>query len=186
LLARAFEECDSRNTPRETSPVFCISTLGEAAVAVGVLYAGEPADYIVTTCREQGHGWPRHRVRDFTGGHRDRRYHNTVLGTCDENRCRDRIERGWPPRSPMAKCTSGCLERFSARIFSRCCESCGRRRSSAIWLHFSVVLNVQRAVAGAARGADPALGPGYMRITTALPEDNRHFVDALREVLSGA
>jgi hypothetical protein len=58
LLARAFEECDSRNTPRETSPVFCISTLGEAAVAVGVLYAGEPADYIVTTCREQGHGWP--------------------------------------------------------------------------------------------------------------------------------
>jgi histidinol-phosphate aminotransferase len=33
---------------------------------------------------------------------------------------------------------------------------------------------------------DPALGPGYMRITTALPEDNRHFVDALREVLSGA
>ena len=33
---------------------------------------------------------------------------------------------------------------------------------------------------------DPALGPGYMRITTALPEDNRRFIDALREVLSGA
>ena len=33
---------------------------------------------------------------------------------------------------------------------------------------------------------DPALGPGYMRITTALPEDNRRFVDALREVLSRA
>ena len=33
---------------------------------------------------------------------------------------------------------------------------------------------------------DAALGPGYMRITTALPEDNRRFVDALREVLSCA
>lgn len=33
---------------------------------------------------------------------------------------------------------------------------------------------------------DPALGPGYMRVTTALPEDNRRFVDALRELLSGA
>lgn len=33
---------------------------------------------------------------------------------------------------------------------------------------------------------DPALGPGYMRITTALPDDNRRFIDALREVLSGA
>jgi histidinol-phosphate aminotransferase len=28
-----------------------------------------------------------------------------------------------------------------------------------------------------------ALGPGYMRVTTALPEDNQRFVDALREVL---
>jgi histidinol-phosphate aminotransferase len=33
---------------------------------------------------------------------------------------------------------------------------------------------------------DPALGPGYMRITTALPDNNRRFVDALREVLSRA
>ena len=33
---------------------------------------------------------------------------------------------------------------------------------------------------------DPALGAGYMRVTTALPEDNRRFVDALREVLSRA
>lgn len=33
---------------------------------------------------------------------------------------------------------------------------------------------------------DPALGPGFMRITTALPEDNRRFVEALREVLSHA
>ena len=33
---------------------------------------------------------------------------------------------------------------------------------------------------------DPALGSGYMRITTALPEDNQRFVDALQEVLSGA
>ena len=33
---------------------------------------------------------------------------------------------------------------------------------------------------------DPVLGPGYMRITTALPEDNRRFVDALRELLSRA
>lgn len=29
----------------------------------------------------------------------------------------------------------------------------------------------------------PALGPGYLRITTALPEDNRRFVDTLREML---
>lgn len=33
---------------------------------------------------------------------------------------------------------------------------------------------------------DPALGSGYMRITTALPEDNHRFVDALQEVLSDA
>jgi histidinol-phosphate aminotransferase len=33
---------------------------------------------------------------------------------------------------------------------------------------------------------DPALGPGFMRITTALPEDNRRFVAALRELLSSA
>lgn len=33
---------------------------------------------------------------------------------------------------------------------------------------------------------DPVLGPGYMRITTALPQDNRRFVDALRELLSRA
>jgi len=33
---------------------------------------------------------------------------------------------------------------------------------------------------------DPVLGPGYMRVTTALPEDNRRFVEALREVLSHA
>lgn len=31
---------------------------------------------------------------------------------------------------------------------------------------------------------DPMLGPGFMRITTALPEDNRRFIDALKEVLS--
>ena len=33
---------------------------------------------------------------------------------------------------------------------------------------------------------DAALGPGHMRVTTALPEDNRRFVDALRELLSHA
>lgn len=33
---------------------------------------------------------------------------------------------------------------------------------------------------------DPALGPGFLGITTALPEDNRHFVDTLREVLAHA
>jgi histidinol-phosphate aminotransferase len=33
---------------------------------------------------------------------------------------------------------------------------------------------------------DPVLGSGYMRVTTALPEDNRRFVDALREVLAHA
>ena len=31
---------------------------------------------------------------------------------------------------------------------------------------------------------DPTLGPGYMRVTTALPEDNRRFLEAMREVLS--
>jgi histidinol-phosphate aminotransferase len=33
---------------------------------------------------------------------------------------------------------------------------------------------------------DPALGPGLMHITTALPEDNRCFVEALRELLARA
>jgi histidinol-phosphate aminotransferase len=33
---------------------------------------------------------------------------------------------------------------------------------------------------------DPTLGPGFMRVTTALPEDNRRFVDALRALLSRA
>ena len=33
---------------------------------------------------------------------------------------------------------------------------------------------------------DPALGSGYMRITTALPDDNRQFIDALREILTHA
>jgi histidinol-phosphate aminotransferase len=33
---------------------------------------------------------------------------------------------------------------------------------------------------------DPALGPGFMRVTTALPEDNRRFVEALRELLGRA
>lgn len=31
---------------------------------------------------------------------------------------------------------------------------------------------------------DPALGPGYMRITTAHPDENRHFIDKLQEILS--
>jgi histidinol-phosphate aminotransferase len=30
---------------------------------------------------------------------------------------------------------------------------------------------------------DPTLGPGHMRVTTALPEENRRFLDAMREVL---
>lgn len=30
---------------------------------------------------------------------------------------------------------------------------------------------------------DPALGPGYMRVTTALPEDNARFLAALKEIL---
>jgi len=30
---------------------------------------------------------------------------------------------------------------------------------------------------------DPTLGPGYIRVTTALPEENRRFLDAMREVL---
>ncbi len=33
---------------------------------------------------------------------------------------------------------------------------------------------------------DAALGPGYMRITTALPEDNQKFIDALQEILKDA
>lgn len=30
---------------------------------------------------------------------------------------------------------------------------------------------------------DPVLGPGYMRVTTALPEDNQRFVEVLRQLL---
>jgi histidinol-phosphate aminotransferase len=33
---------------------------------------------------------------------------------------------------------------------------------------------------------DPKLGPGYMRVTTALPDDNRRFLSALQEVLAHA
>jgi len=33
---------------------------------------------------------------------------------------------------------------------------------------------------------DPTLGPGYMRVTTALPEDNRRFVEVMREVMTQA
>jgi histidinol-phosphate aminotransferase len=33
---------------------------------------------------------------------------------------------------------------------------------------------------------DPALGSGFMRITTALPEDNRRFLETLRELLAHA
>jgi len=33
---------------------------------------------------------------------------------------------------------------------------------------------------------DAHLGPGFMRITTALPEDNARFVVALRELLRSA
>jgi histidinol-phosphate aminotransferase len=32
---------------------------------------------------------------------------------------------------------------------------------------------------------DPVLGRGYMRVTTALPEDNQRFVAALAEILGG-
>ena len=31
---------------------------------------------------------------------------------------------------------------------------------------------------------DPALGPGYMRVTTALPDDNQRFVEVLRTLLT--
>jgi histidinol-phosphate aminotransferase len=31
---------------------------------------------------------------------------------------------------------------------------------------------------------DPRLGPGYLRVTTALPEDNARFVAVLKELLS--
>jgi histidinol-phosphate aminotransferase len=30
---------------------------------------------------------------------------------------------------------------------------------------------------------DPRLGVGYIRVTTALPEDNRRFLEAMKEVL---
>ncbi len=30
---------------------------------------------------------------------------------------------------------------------------------------------------------DPNLGPGFMRITTSLPEDNERFVTAIKELL---
>jgi histidinol-phosphate aminotransferase len=32
---------------------------------------------------------------------------------------------------------------------------------------------------------DPRLGPGFMRVTTALPEDNKRFLEVLREILAG-
>jgi histidinol-phosphate aminotransferase len=31
---------------------------------------------------------------------------------------------------------------------------------------------------------DPELGAGFMRITTAHPDDNRRFLDAVREILA--
>jgi histidinol-phosphate aminotransferase len=31
---------------------------------------------------------------------------------------------------------------------------------------------------------DPRLGPGFMRVTTALPEDNQRFLDVLRQLLT--
>lgn len=31
---------------------------------------------------------------------------------------------------------------------------------------------------------NPQLGPGYMRVTTALPEDNKHFLDVMGAVLA--
>jgi histidinol-phosphate aminotransferase len=34
--------------------------------------------------------------------------------------------------------------------------------------------------------SDPALGPGYMRVTTSLPEENRRFLEAMREILGQA
>lgn len=33
---------------------------------------------------------------------------------------------------------------------------------------------------------DSTLGPGFMRVTTALPEDNKQFIGALRELLLNA
>jgi histidinol-phosphate aminotransferase len=33
---------------------------------------------------------------------------------------------------------------------------------------------------------DPVLGPGYMRVTTALPEENKQFLAVMREVLGEA
>jgi histidinol-phosphate aminotransferase len=33
---------------------------------------------------------------------------------------------------------------------------------------------------------DPRLGPGFMRVTTALPEDNRRFLEVLRGILQRA
>jgi hypothetical protein len=34
--------------------------------------------------------------------------------------------------------------------------------------------------------ADTSLGPGFMRVTTATPSDNRRFVDVLQEILADA
>jgi histidinol-phosphate aminotransferase len=51
---------------------------------------------------------------------------------------------------------------------------------------------VQMAEALRARGIlvkplnDPILGEGFMRVTTALPEENVHFVDALKDLLKSA
>ena len=32
--------------------------------------------------------------------------------------------------------------------------------------------------------AEPRLGPGYMRVTTALPDDNARFLSALLEIMA--
>ena len=55
LLARAFEERAAQEYTQGNIAGFLHLYPGEEAVAVGVLHAAEPADYIVTTYREHVH-----------------------------------------------------------------------------------------------------------------------------------
>lgn len=55
LLARAFEERAAREYTRGNIAGFLHLYPGEEAVAVGVLHAAEPSDYIVSTYREHVH-----------------------------------------------------------------------------------------------------------------------------------
>ncbi len=75
LLARAFEERAAREYTRGNIAGFLHLYPGEEAVAVGVLHATEPGDYVVSTYREHVHalvrGVPPERIMAELFGKRD-------------------------------------------------------------------------------------------------------------------